>query len=46
MPSSLSGYLPLTGKDQPAISRLNPRELTLKPGLYLYVDPSYRKLEI
>ncbi len=46
MPSSLSGHLPLAGKDRPAISRLNLRELTLKPAFYLYVDPSYRKLEI
>ena len=34
MPSSLSGYLPLVGKDKPAISRLNLRELTLKPAVY------------
>ena len=39
MPSSLSDYLPLVGKDRPAISRLNLRELTLKPGLYRYRDP-------
>ena len=43
MPSSLSGYLPLTGKDQPAISRLNLSELSLKPAIYRYRDPNYKE---
>ena len=34
MPSSLSSYLPLTGKDQPGMTRLDLSELSLKPAIY------------
>ena len=43
MPSSLSSYLPLTGKDQPGITRLNLSELSLKAAIYRYRDPNYKE---